>query len=104
MTYAKVGEKGERLIERILNKGDKEKFQIAQYFLKNHSNSRDGLKEIGVVRTNKLAHAEYAEWFRLVLQWEWVLLGGCLELVGFGMSEDSTSDEQDVGKKKYEVT
>ena len=49
MTYAKVDEKGKRLIERIPNKGDKEKFQIAQYFLNNHFNSRDGLKEIGVV-------------------------------------------------------
>ena len=62
MTYAKVNEKGNRLIDGITNKGGKEKFQIAQYFLKNHFNSRDGLKEIGVVRTNKLAHAEYAEW------------------------------------------
>jgi hypothetical protein len=62
MTYAKVDEKGEMLIESIPNKGDREIFQIAQYFLKSHFNSRDGLKEIGVVRTNKLAHAEYAEW------------------------------------------
>ena len=49
MTYAKVNEKGNRLIDGITNKGGKEKFQIAQYFLNNHFNSRDGLKEIGVV-------------------------------------------------------
>ena len=61
MNYESVDKDGKSLIEK-LKKKDREKFRIAQYFLNNNFKSRDGLKEIGVVRTNKLAHAEYAEW------------------------------------------
>lgn len=61
MNYESVDKDKESLIE-ILDEGDRKIFRIAQYFLNNHFKSRDGLKEIGVVRTNKLAHAEYAEW------------------------------------------
>ena len=62
MTYAKVDKEVKKLFDKIPIKGDRQTFKIAQYFLNNHFKSRDGLKEIGVVRTNKLAHAEYAEW------------------------------------------
>lgn len=55
-------EKGKTLKDKIRNKKDKENLEIAQFFLKSHIITREGLKKIGVIRTNKLAHAEYAEW------------------------------------------
>ena len=44
-----------------------EKLRTAQHFISVHLQSREGLEQLGILRTKRLLQADYSEW--LVSQW-----------------------------------
>ena len=41
---------------------NRDNFEIAQYFIKSYYASRDGLKRLGILRTERSLQSDYAEW------------------------------------------
>ena len=53
--------------KKILPEKTVEKLRTAQHFISIHLQSREGLEQLGILRTKRLLQADYSEW--LVAQW-----------------------------------
>ncbi len=47
---------------QYLNEDAKEKAELAQYFINCYISARQGLKKLGILRTERYLQADYAEW------------------------------------------